>query len=120
MTQNDEKKSSSGGLLTLLFAMFRGLMTLNLERMRMSVTEHVATLLSVVVLAFVLAGVGLMCLFYATQWLVAVSVEAFKSEAMGYALAMLICSMGGLVIYLCRQSLVVRPIIQMLTRLWRV
>ncbi|MBQ8867457.1 MAG: hypothetical protein IJ013_07035 [Bacteroidaceae bacterium] len=120
MTQNDAKNSTTGGgMFALLSALLGRLLMSDLERMRLFVARQVGALLSVVVVAFLLAGVGLMWLFYATQWLVVVSVETIGSEAMGYALAMLICLMGGLVICLCRQSLVVRPIIRMLTRLWR-
>lgn len=116
MNPKDEKPA--GGLSALLSALFRSFVALNVGRLRLYAMEKVAALLSVLIIAFLLASVGLMCFFYATQCLVVLSVEALGSVAMSHALAMLICLVAGMVVYRCRQSLVVKPFMRLLTKLW--
>lgn len=116
MDPKDE--NPAGGLSALLSTLFRSFVALNVGRLRLYAMEKVAALLSVLIIAFLLASVGLMCFFYATQCLVALSVEALGSVAMGHALAMLICLVAGMVVYRYRQSLVVKPLMRLLIRLW--
>lgn len=114
---NAKDKNPTGGVFALLLTLFKRLVALNVGRLRLYAMERVAALLSVLIIAFLLAGVGLLCFFYATQCLVAVSVEVLGSVAMGHALAILVCLVAGVVVYVCRQSLVVKPLMRLLISL---
>lgn len=115
---NLNEESPSGGIFTILMSVFKRLVTLNVERMRQYAMEKVAVLFSVLTIAFLLGGIGLMCLFYATQCVVALFVSAMGNVALGHALAMFVSLSAGVVVYLCRRALVVRPLTRLLSKLF--
>lgn len=100
-----------------LFARLKSLTALHIEYVRLYAVEKLAIVLSMLMVVFLLVGIGLMCFFYTTQWAVSVLASALGDEAWGHAIVALVCLLAGVIVFLLRRVAIVQPITRFLIKL---
>lgn len=114
MSSEDRYKGNIDGL----FSEIKRYYQLQKEYVKLDFAEKISYILSILILVFVLTGIGIISLFYLTMSLVHALDHLLGSVALSYLVAGVINILVVALIYVFRRKLIFEPIIHLIAKMF--